>query len=81
MPVRRFGCGVLGASESGNYASVARPPSARAIRRAWLTGLIHQIHEARAAPTAPGEFTSRQAGARSAVTRASCQLISARSDA
>jgi len=38
-------CRVLGVSESGFYAWKNRPPSARAIRHAWLTDLIHQIHQ------------------------------------
>ena len=38
-------CRVLGVSESGFYAWRTRPPSARSIRHAWLTDLIHQIHQ------------------------------------
>ena len=38
-------CRVLGVSESGFYAWRNRPPSTRAIRHAWLTDLIHQIHQ------------------------------------
>jgi hypothetical protein len=31
-------------SESGFYAWRSRPPSARAIRHAWLTDVIRQVH-------------------------------------
>ena len=37
-------CRVLDVSESGFYAWRSRPPSERAIRHAWLTDLIGQIH-------------------------------------
>ena len=37
---------VLEVSESGFYAWRARPPSARAIRHAWLTDTIRQVHAA-----------------------------------
>jgi putative transposase len=39
-------CRVLEVSESGYYAWRSRPPSARAIRHAWLTDAIHQVHTA-----------------------------------
>ena len=39
-------CRVLGVSCAGYYAWRSRPPSARAIRLAWLTDLIGQIHTA-----------------------------------
>ena len=39
-------CRVLEVSESGFYAWRARPPSARAIRHAWLTDTIRQVHAA-----------------------------------
>jgi len=45
MPVQ-LACQVLRASESGYYAWRSRPPSARAIRPAWLTGIIREIHAA-----------------------------------
>jgi putative transposase len=40
----RLACRVLDVSESGFYAWRSRPPSERAIRHAWLTDLIGQIH-------------------------------------
>jgi putative transposase len=43
MPLQ-LACRVLGASQSGFYAWRGRPPSARAIRHAWLTGIISEIH-------------------------------------
>lgn len=45
LPVQTA-CRVLGVSESGYYAWRERPPSARAIRHAWLTDLIREIHTA-----------------------------------
>jgi putative transposase len=39
-------CRVLEVSESGFYAWRSRPPSPRAIRHAWLTDAIHQVHAA-----------------------------------
>ena len=38
-------CRVLGVSESAFYDWRSRPPSARAMRHAWLTDLISQIHQ------------------------------------
>ena len=38
-------CRVLGVSVSGYYAWRSRPPSARAIRHAWLTDLIVKVHQ------------------------------------
>lgn len=37
-------CRVLGVSCKGFYAWRGRPPSARAIRHAWLTDLIREVH-------------------------------------
>jgi putative transposase len=37
-------CRILGVSESGFYAWWGKAPSARAIRHAWLTDLITQVH-------------------------------------
>ena len=37
-------CRVLGVAESGYYERRSRPPSERAVRHAWLTDLITQIH-------------------------------------
>jgi hypothetical protein len=42
----RQACYVLDVSASGYYGWKTRPPSARSIRRAWLTDLIGQVHEA-----------------------------------
>jgi putative transposase len=39
-------CRVLGVSESGFYAWRSRPPSPRALRHAWLTEAITQVHTA-----------------------------------
>jgi len=39
-------CRVLGVSGAGYYAWRFRPPSARAVRHAWLTDLIREIHAA-----------------------------------
>jgi transposase InsO family protein len=39
-------CRVLAVSQSGFYAWRSRPPSARAIRHAWLTDVIRQVHAA-----------------------------------
>jgi len=38
-------CRVLEVSVSGYYAWLSRPPSARAIRHAWLTDLITEVHQ------------------------------------
>src|SRR5918912_4421824 len=43
LPVQ-LACRVLGVSESGYYAWRKRAPSARAIRHAWLTDLIREVH-------------------------------------
>lgn len=40
----QLACRVLGVSESGFYAWRSRSPSARAIRHAWLTDVITEIH-------------------------------------
>jgi putative transposase len=45
LPVE-FACRVLAVSCSGFYAWRFRPPSARAVRHAWLTDLIRQVHAA-----------------------------------
>jgi putative transposase len=39
-------CRVVGVSVSGYYDWRSRPPSARAIRHAWLTDLIVEVHQA-----------------------------------
>ena len=43
LPVQ-LACRVLSVSESGYYAWRDRPPSARAIRHAWLTDVIAGVH-------------------------------------
>jgi putative transposase len=40
----QLACGVLGVSESGYYAQRGRAPSPRAIRHAWLTDAIREVH-------------------------------------
>jgi putative transposase len=37
-------CRVLGVSVSGYYYWRVRPPSARAVRHAWLTDVIREVH-------------------------------------
>ena len=37
-------CGVMGVSVSGCYGWLARPPSARSIRHAWLSDVIAAVH-------------------------------------
>jgi putative transposase len=39
-------CRVLEVSQSGFYAWRSRPPSVRAIRHAWLTDVIREVHAA-----------------------------------
>jgi putative transposase len=39
-------CRVLDVSSAGYYAWRFRPPSARAVRHAWLTDLIREVHAA-----------------------------------
>jgi putative transposase len=39
-------CQLLDVTRAGYYAAVSRPPSARAIRHAWLTDLITEVHAA-----------------------------------
>ena len=43
LPVQ-LACRVLNVSEFGYYARRLRAPSARAIRHAWLTDVIRQVH-------------------------------------
>ena len=56
LPVQ-LACRVLEVSESGFYAAHDRPPSARAIRHAFLTELIRQVHLDSRGNTAPVAFT------------------------
>lgn len=44
IPVQ-VACRVLDVSTSGFYAFRSRPPSQRAIRHAWLTDLIVEVHQ------------------------------------
>lgn len=50
-------CRILSVSESGFYVWRGRPPSARAIRHAWLTNLITQVHLESRGTTGRTEFT------------------------
>ena len=45
LPVE-VACRVLGVSCAGYYAWRFRPPSARAVRHAWLTDVIREVHAA-----------------------------------
>ena len=45
LPVE-VACCVLDVSCSGFYAWRFRPPSARAVRHAWLTDVIREVHAA-----------------------------------
>ena len=45
LPVE-VACRVLSVSCAGFYAWRTRPPSARAVRHAWLTDVIREIHAA-----------------------------------
>jgi putative transposase len=45
LPVQ-LACRVLGVSESGYYESRTHAPSVRAIRHAWFTDRIREIHAA-----------------------------------
>ncbi len=45
LPVE-IACRVLGVSCAGFYAWRFRPPSARAVRHAWLTDVIREVHAA-----------------------------------
>ncbi len=42
----QIGCRVLGVSDSGYYAWRKRPPSARAVRDAWLVDRLRTVHTA-----------------------------------
>ena len=50
-------CRVLDVSSSGCYAWLSRPPSARALRHAWLTDLIVEVH--RRSPSPDGALRVR----------------------
>jgi transposase InsO family protein len=45
LPVE-VACRVLGVSCAGFYAWCLRPPSARAVRHAWLSDVIREVHAA-----------------------------------
>ena len=42
----QLACRLLSAAESGYYEWRCRPPSARAVRHAWLTEQIRAVHSA-----------------------------------
>ncbi len=56
LPVE-VACRVLGVSCAGYYAWRSRSPSARAVRHAWLTDLIREIHTASYGAMAPTGYT------------------------
>ncbi|GAA1311734.1 hypothetical protein Psi02_72370 [Planotetraspora silvatica] len=66
-------CRVMGVSESGFYAWRTRPLSARALRHAWLTDMIREVHTASrcvygaagSTPNSPSAAESRSDTARS----------------
>ena len=68
-------CRVLEVSQAGYYAWRSRPPSPRAIRHAWLTEVIRQVHTASrqtyGSRRVHAELTLGRAS-RSASTRWSC---------
>ncbi len=45
LPVQ-LACGLLSVAPSGYYEWRQRPPSARSVRRAWLTDQIRAVHAA-----------------------------------
>jgi putative transposase len=51
----QIACRVLGVSESGYYAWRKRPPSARAVRHAWLTERMRAVH-----PASRGTYGARR---------------------
>jgi hypothetical protein len=68
-------CRMLEVSESGYYAWRSRPPSARAIRYAWLTDTIGQVMPPPDRPTAAGGSTPSSpwaAASPSVTTLSSC---------
>ena len=75
IPVQ-VACRVLDVSESGYYAWRIRPPSPRAIRHAWLTDLIVEVHQRLPRdlrrPRASTPSSAWAAGSWSATTRSSC---------
>ena len=45
-PAVKRACRIVGVSQNGYYSWLTRPPSQRAIRHAWLTDQIIEIHAA-----------------------------------
>ena len=72
LPVE-VACRVLSVSCAGFYAWRFRPPSARAVRHAWLTVVIREVHAGRTA------ITARSACMPSSCSAAGCRLATTRS--
>ena len=56
-------CRLLEVTRAGYYGHLSRPPSARAIRHAWLTDLITEIHAASRGTSARRESRGAAVGA------------------
>jgi putative transposase len=56
LPVQ-LACRLLSVAQSGYYEWQSRPPSQRAIRHAWLTDQIRDVHRRLGAPTVRGVST------------------------
>jgi hypothetical protein len=66
---------VLGVSCAGFYAWRFRPPSARAVRHAWLTDMIREVHAASYGTYGAKRVqrsSSSAARSASAITRSRC---------
>lgn len=69
-------CRLLEVTRGGYYAAVSRPPSARAIRHAWLTDLITEVHAAsRGAYGAPRVHAELRLGRGVRVARKSVAML------